>query len=77
MHSNCSKLTVTRVCNRSVVFCEQVLASFSEPQEAGGGEILSPEQKHDAAENHETVQTTRRKNTHNVTLPPSITSLLH
>lgn len=37
------------------------MASFSEPQEAGGGEVLSPQQKHDPAENHEAVQTTRRK----------------
>lgn len=39
----------------------QVLASFSEPQEAGGGEVLPPQQKHDPAENHEAVQTTRCK----------------
>lgn len=43
-------------------FCMcQVLASFSEPQEAGGGEVLPPQQKHDPAENHEAVQTTRCK----------------
>lgn len=39
----------------------QVLAPFSEPQEACGSEVLPPEQKHDPAKDHEALQITRCK----------------
>lgn len=48
----------------SLFLFAQVLASFSQPPEAGGGEILPPEPKHDPAEDHEAVQTTRCKTPH-------------